>query len=43
MEEAILWYQNGLTQTVIALDLGVSQKTISNWVNRKNKLQNRNK
>jgi predicted transcriptional regulator len=32
IEEARDWYKAGMTQEAIALDFGVSQKCISNWV-----------
>jgi DNA-binding XRE family transcriptional regulator len=32
IEEARNWYKAGMTQEAIALDFGVSQKCISNWV-----------
>lgn len=35
IKEVQLWYKSGITQEVLALDFGVSQKTISNWVNKK--------
>lgn len=35
IKEVRLWYKSGMTQEVLAQDFGVSQKTISNWVNKK--------
>lgn len=34
-DEVRYWYKKGLTQCVLAEDFGVTQKTISNWVNSK--------
>ena len=34
IEEARDWYKAGMTQEAIALDFGVSQKCISNWVRK---------
>ena len=39
IEEARDWYKAGMTQEVLALEFGVSQKCISNWV-RKEKGKN---
>lgn len=35
IKEAKYWYSKGETQEVLAEDFGVTQKTISNWVNKK--------
>lgn len=34
IEEARDWYKAGITQEVLALEFGVSQKCISNWVRK---------
>ena len=39
IQEAQVWARMGLSQQTIADHFAVSQKTISNWVNNKNKLK----
>lgn len=39
IQEAKIWYKMGISQSFIARHFKVTQKTISNWVNDKNKLK----